>query len=345
MAENRKKLLKMDAKKIILLLVGIGIIVAVFRYIGMEKVFITLKEMNPYYLLAAIGIVILTRLMDAVKFKSVADKIAKVPYWKILPIHISGTFGNAITPGAGVGGEVVRAYYFSKATGKRMTASLAPVLLDSIMFAGTFAIIAIFSGLFVLRYLSLPIYLVHMVYIIFGLVAAAAIFLLWLYHRKPPEPYFRSIRVLARILYPFLKKKCQGFNDLCIKIVKKGIDFKEKFKMITAKKSDFVKWISFQLIDLFLYFTLVYLLFRGLGVNFSYINVIIVTSLSMLLGFFMILPGGMGAVETIMIALYYVSGVGAGVAAAVTLIDRLLYYISVIGGGYIALLWLGWKYR
>ena len=70
----------------------------------------------------------------------------------------------------------------------------------------------------------------------------------------------------------------------------------------------------------------VYLVFLAFGANISLIVVGEVFIVSCLVGMIPLLPGGLGAVDGLMILLYSAAGIPASVSAAATLIERLISF-------------------
>ena len=70
----------------------------------------------------------------------------------------------------------------------------------------------------------------------------------------------------------------------------------------------------------------------------------VIFSLAYLLGYLIILPGGIGVVESVMIALYTAYDIAPETAAAVTVADRALWYAFTFSGGYLSLFHLTGKH-
>ena len=88
-----------------------------------------------------------------------------------------------------------------------------------------------------------------------------------------------------------------------------------------------------------------FFLFKAFGYNISFIALIVVITLSILLGSLFPLPGGIGIIETIMISLYLSFGINSGIAATVAVIDRFIFYFFSLLIGGISLAYLNIKYK
>ena len=126
------------------------IVVALFfilREIGIREIFSLIFKANPYILaLAFFSLFLMYFMWSLILSHSSGKLIGKdISVFKILPIYFAGSFFNALTPGAKMGGEPVRAYYLSKKYGGNKSTHLAGILFQKFLNYGAHLILIIFS--------------------------------------------------------------------------------------------------------------------------------------------------------------------------------------------------------
>ncbi|WP_456473936.1 flippase-like domain-containing protein [Candidatus Pyrohabitans sp.] len=292
------------------------------------------------FIALAIGITIARFLLWSFKWLLLIKSIAgDVRFSRIFVILLAGLFVSTSTPGANVGGEPLRAYYLAREAGIKKSAAMATVMMDK---AGNYTAFFTFS--------------------------LASIFMLWLFLEIPPVLKFLGevlllVLVLAAISSTYLRR-----SDAAQARVLRFVYHLPPLEMLRRRFSSYAAFESFVsarfelflctfrelttqrralVANLLLSFAIwltsylkTYLVFLALGVNVSLLLITAVKTVAILVGMASLLPGGVGATEATMVALFAGAGVSGSAALAGILLSRAIYYFFAIGLGYASLLWL-----
>lgn len=126
-------------------------------------------------------------------------------------------------------------------------------------------------------------------------------------------------------------------------MIKKLNNILKTSKKLRTRKI-FKKDLSLSFLMWFFNYLGTFFLFIALNHKINFIAIIVVVTLSTLLGSISPVPGGVGIIEAIMISLYLTFGINSGIAATVAVLDRLIYYFYSLLIGGISLFYLNTKY-
>ena len=146
-------------KRIFQVLLTIVILLLVYNIVkdvDFFEVYLILREINFIYVSLAFFASLLGFLLWNLRFKNSLNVLMPVRYFKLLPVLFAGLFVSMITPGSGVGGEPVRAYFLSKQYRKPKTKILGCIFADKFFNLFVFVSFVILSLLFVLIYMDIP---------------------------------------------------------------------------------------------------------------------------------------------------------------------------------------------
>ena len=314
--------------RVILGIIAVVIVVYILQKIDFPEVYQILKSLKPKFFLLAffaysLGIVIFS-LRGMISLRKI---IFEHDFWFFLKTTLAGYFVNIITPGANVGGEPIRAYFFGEKYGKPKTQLFGAVLADRIIHGAVSLFFVIASLLFILTYIPVSRELkIIFQTILFFLLA----FLLIVFFLNRKKTKFSLEKFLEKIgIFKALK------NSKKIRHIEEHFgNFTKSFKKTIIDK----KTLSLGILFSFAYWILSYLssyfLFLSLEVKVSFFLVIIVVSLGSLLGDFSPSPGGVGLIEGLMIFLYSILGINLPTAIIVSVLSRLIvYFHSLVLGG------------
>ena len=115
------------------------------RWANMKKIFL---QMNLWVLAATLGIFIFAQMIVGFRWWLLlrAQSIF-IEYWAAVRLHFLGWFYNNFMPGS-VGGDLIRAWYVTKHTDKRLIAALSVFVDRAVGLLSTLAIAAFFYTLF-----------------------------------------------------------------------------------------------------------------------------------------------------------------------------------------------------
>ena len=328
--------------KYLSLIVIIGILLyIVFAEIGLYNLYTTLRGMNTIYLALAFLSVTLYMFWWNLRGYYIMRTIKKIKYLPLVPIFLAGMLLNTITPGARAGGEPIKAVYLSKRFKITKTKAFAATILNIIYNFFIFALLSLFSILFVILYInvSFPIKVFLMVFL-FGI---PILFILMFLLKKRIKNLILK-RLIGSIYHTFLftkvRERFKTHKEL-ERYINKKIKVFSKFikKSLKSKKEVSIGLGTTIGFYIFRYLT-VYLLFLALGHDIRFIPIIIVITLATLFGDLSFTPGGMGITEGLMIALYLSFRINPAVAVIVTFIDRAMFYFYSLFLGTIAFIYM-----
>jgi uncharacterized protein (TIRG00374 family) len=255
---------------------------------------------------------------------------------------MTGVFLNQITPGRDTGGEPVRAYYVSRFTGIMKRQALATIIIDK---SGNYIAIGSFIGfaiLFITLYLQVPPsvkILFEGVLILFLLGVVSAV-----YVKKNLELPVIPAKILRKIyFFGPLKKIREHFHTYTSfeeYIMERITEFITTLRTLLSEKKNVRDNLLLSFLIWFMVFVKTYLIFLAFGEEVSIFMVIAVEAISILLGIISFLPGGVGATEITMIALFRSAGINVEIATAVTIVSRGMFYAFSLGLGYLSFLYL-----
>ena len=311
-----------NKKVLIFLLFGLVIMVVMLYFIGIDEVIEALKLSNLWLVLLAIVIQILTYFLYTWRW-NIINKTANMDLGikKSLPMVLVSLAVNNITPSGRGGGEPVRAYLLAKEGHFKFEDTFATVIADRALDTFPFVILAILTIIGIILTFSLDIKLIAFLVICVTLITAAVILLIYVCINEAFGVKLTSwIIKIVRRLY---KKFNEGTEQRIIEAVKvfqarMNALLRDRTILYHALPLSFVIWI-FEILR-------VYVVFLAFGANVSPIIIGEVFILASFVGMIPLLPGGLGAVDGIMILFYATAGITASISAAATVVERLISF-------------------
>ena len=326
-----------NKKLFVFLLFGLAIMAVMLYFIGIEEVIEALKLSNLWFVLLAIVLQFFTYFLYTWRW-SIINKTADMNLGirKLIPMVLVSLAVNNITPSGRGGGEPVRAYLLAKEGHYKFEDTFATVIADRALDTFPFVILAILTIVGIIISFSLDITLIYFLIICVAAITAFVIILLYICIN---EAFGVKITAwIIRIVRKFYKK----FNENTEKrIVEAVISFQARMNSLLRDKTilyyalplSFVIWI-FEILR-------VYVVFLAFGANVSPVLIGEVFILASFVGMIPLLPGGLGAVDGIMILFYASAGISAGISAAATVVERLISFWMTTFLGLICLMMFG----
>ena len=311
-----------NKKVLIFLLFGLAIMAVMLYFIGIDEVIEALKLSNLWLVLLAIVIQIFTYFLYTWRW-NIINKTADMDLGikKSLPMVLVSLAVNNITPSGRGGGEPVRAYLLAKEGHFKFEDTFATVIADRALDTFPFVILAILTIIGIIFTFSLDIKLIAFLVIMVTLITVGVILLLYVCINEAFGVKLTSwiIKIVSR----FYKKFNEGTEQRIIDAVK---TFQARMNALLREKSiiyyalplSFVIWI-FEILR-------VYVVFLAFGAKVSPIIIGEVFILASFVGMVPLLPGGLGAVDGIMILFYANAGITASLSAAATVVERLISF-------------------
>ena len=291
-------------------------------FIGIDEVIEALKLSNLWLVLLAIVIQIFTYFLYTWRW-NIINKTADMDLGikKSLPMVLVSLAVNNITPSGRGGGEPVRAYLLAKEGKFKFEDTFATVIADRALDTFPFVILAILTIIGIIFTFSLDIKLIAFLVIMVTLITVAVILLIYVCINEAFGLKLTSW--IIKIVRRFYKKFNEDTEKRIIEAVKTfqarmNALLRDKTILYYALPLSFVIWI-FEILR-------VYVVFLAFGARVSPIIIGEVFILASFVGMVPLLPGGLGAVDGIMILFYANAGITASLSAAATVVERLISF-------------------
>ena len=314
-----------------IILFGISfLILAVMLYfVGIDQVIGALKVANLGLIGVAIALQVFTYYLYTLRWQiinNMADIHASIK--TLLPMTLVGLAINNITPSGRGGGEPVRAFILAKKGGYPMQETFATVVADRALDTFPFVVLAAITIIGVSLYFDFALWL--LVVMVLAVIAIVIILAMIIYMSINPNFGKRVDGWIIGLVRRFYKKNSDEFEEKIHKII---LDFQKTMRTLIYNKKirryalplSFVIWI-FEILR-------VYFVFLAFGANVNPVIIGEVFIIACLVGMIPLLPGGIGAIDGIMIVFYAAAGVTTSISAAATVIERLIsFWMATIIG-------------
>lgn len=319
----------MDKKSAFFIILSIAILAVMLYFIGIDKLIDAIKDANLLILGVAVLIQIGTYFLYTYRWQivnSIAD--INVSFKKLLPIVMVGLAVNNITPSGRGGGEPVRAYILAKEHGYDLKETFATVIADRMLDTFPFIVLAIITIIATVLYFDFPMWLE--VILVLSVIAIVIILGMLIYMCINEGFGVRVENLIFKLTHRFYKK---GSENLKIKIHENISGFQDTMKMLISDRKLFYYIIPLSFLIWVFEILRVYVVFLAFGATLNVIVIGEVFILASLVGMIPLLPGGLGAVDGLMMGLYSRAGCPQGLAGPVTLVERLISFwmASIIG--------------
>ena len=320
----------MDKKSIFFMGFSIVILFAMLYFVGIDNVIDALKIAKMEFIVLAIATQIFTYYLYTLRWK-ILNNLADIDVGikKLLPIVLVGLAVNNITPSGRGGGEPVRAYILAKQDDNyRMEETFATVVADRALDTFPFVLLAVITIIAATLYFDLDLWL--LILMIVSVIVIIAVLILLIYMSINPNFGKRVEGWIVGLVRRFYKKNNDEFEGKIHNVI---VGFQDTMKLLISNKKvlytalplSFVIWV-FEILR-------VYFVFLAFGANVNLIVIGEVFIIASLVGMIPLLPGGLGAVDGIMIVFYSAAGVTASISAAATVIERLIsFWMATILG-------------
>jgi len=311
------------------MLAGIGVLALMVLLIGPEKIESAIKLANPWYLILAVLIQLLIYGLWTERWAVTTSSLnISVKRRHLLPMLMVGLALNNLTPSGRGGGEPVRAYILAKYSNSPTENAFATVIADRGLDTFPFIALAVFTIIAAVLYINLPQWMV--IALIICLILLVVLFALALYISLNREFGDRVIRWVLRILKRISEKTHRKFEQRAINAVE---GFQNSMKVMVTDRKVLLYGIPLSFLIWGLEILRVYVVFVALNVHAPVGIIAAVFVISTLIGMIPLLPGGLGAVDGMMILLYSYAGIPPSVSAASTIVERLISFwmTSILG--------------
>lgn len=319
----------MDKKTLFFLGLSIAILAVMLYLVGIDQVIEALKLAKLEFIGIAIALQIFTYYLYTLRWKilnNLADMDVGIK--KLLPMVLVGLAVNNITPSGRGGGEPVRAYILAKENNYPMQETFATVVADRALDTFPFVLLAVLTIIGMALYFDFDLWL--LILMILAVTAIVIILILLIYMSINPNFGKRVDGWIIGLVRRFYKKNSEELEDKIHNVIS---GFQDTMKLVIYNKKvmyyalplSFIIWI-FEILR-------VYFVFLAFGAHVNPVVIGEVFILACLAGMIPLLPGGLGAVDGIMIIFYSAAGITASISAAATVIERLIsFWMATILG-------------
>lgn len=319
----------MKHKTLILLIFSLLILIVMLWFVGIDEVITALRIADMKFVAIAVIIQFFIFYLYTLRWK-IINNVAKidVSIKNLLPMVLVGLGVNNITPAGRGGGEPVRAYILSREEGYPMEETFATVVADRALDTFPFIVLAIITIIGVTLYFDLDLWLI--ILMIVSVIAIIAVLAILIYMCVNDKFGDRVTNWIIGLVRRFYKKNSQTLEHKIEEVIK---GFQDTMHTVISKKEvlryalplAFIIWI-FEILRVFF-------VFMAFGAEVSPIIIGEVFILASLIGMIPLLPGGVGAVDGVMILFYSAAGITASISAAATVVERLISFwmVTIIG--------------
>ncbi len=320
----------MDKRTFLLLGISVLILLAMLYLVGIDQVIDALKVANLGIIALAIVAQIFTYYLYTLRWQ-ILNKLADmdVSIMKLLPMVLVGLAVNNITPSGRGGGEPVRAYLLSKDNDEyHFDETFATVVADRALDTFPFVVLAAITIASMALFFDFDLWL--LVVMVVAVIVIVAILIILIYMCINPNFGKRVDGWIIGLVRRFYKKNSE---DLENQIHQSIFGFQNTMKLLISNKKGLVYTLSLSFIIWIFEILRVYLVFLAFGAHVNIIVVGEVFIVACLVGMIPLLPGGLGAVDGLMILFYSAAGVPSSVSAAATVVERLIsFWMATIIG-------------
>lgn len=319
----------MDRKTVLLLVISVIILLVMLWFVGIEQVITALKLANLGIIALAIVTQIITYFLYTLRWQ-ILNKLVNMEagIFQLLPMVLVGLAINNVTPSGRGGGEPIRAYILAKENGYPMEETFATVVADRALDTFPFVVLAAITIAAMALYFDFDTWI--LVVMVLAVIAIVALLIILIYMCVNPGFGKRVDGWIIGLVRRFYKKNSEELEENIHKVI---FGFQDTMKLLISNKKglyytlplSFFIWI-FEIIR-------VYLVFLAFGANVNPIVIGEVFIVASLVGMIPLLPGGLGAIDGMMILFYSAAGISSSVSAAATVIERLIsFWMATIIG-------------
>ena len=319
----------MDKKTLFFFGISLLILAVMLYLVGIDQVIDALKYARLEFIGLAVAMQVFTYYLYTLRWKIINGMVdINVGIKKLIPMVLVSLAVNNITPSGRGGGEPVRAYILSREENYPMDQTFATVVADRALDTFPFVVLAVLTIAAMALSFQFDTWL--LVLMVAAVIAIVIILAVLIYMSVKPSFGTRVEGWIVGLLRRFYKKNSQALEDKVHNAVE---GFQKTMRMVISDRNvlyyalplSFVIWI-FEILR-------VYCVFLAFGAFVSPVVIGEVFILASLAGMIPLLPGGIGAVDSIMIIFYSAAGITASVSAAATVVERLIsFWMTTIIG-------------
>ncbi|MFC7140393.1 YbhN family protein [Halosimplex aquaticum] len=312
------------------------VLAALVWVVGIEDILTQLRGIEIKYLLVILGVAVVWLFLWGMALRTVLGALdAPISVVMSALVFAGAVFSNNVTPFGQAGGEPVSGYLISRATDREYETGLAAIAsVDAIHFVPSIAY-ALVGLTFVVA--GAAEFGRNLVFATSALVALAvgipaAVYFGWQFRYELEAAVVRAVTPIVRFLGRVIPRKSPPTTA---DIERRIEGFFAAIDRVAGSRSTVIEAIGFSALGWLALCTSLWLSLFALGHPVEFSAVLLVVPMGAVAGMTP-LPGGLGGVDAVLIALLIsTTGTAGGVAGAAVLVHRGATYVfpTVVGGG------------
>lgn len=288
---------KKKTNKIYLIICGIAFIVMVCVLMseGVDNILNALAQLNPLFLLIAIGCMVVYWLGEGVGLHLAAKSLdEKTTFRTTMLVTMIGQYFNCITPFAS-GGQPMQAYTYFK-RGMSLSSALTALLSRFIVYQFTLTLYSVVFLIFKLPMFTegelKPLTFLVIVGFVINTFVIVLLFMLAFFRTATTKLAHGVIKLLGKIRVLKHPQDTREYID------KELTQYYENFLFIKSRPVMILKMFIATVIQLLVYFSITYVIYLGFGMRETdFFTIIACQAFVLMISGFVPLPGAMGAAE------------------------------------------------
>lgn len=313
----------------VILIISIAIFIYMIAVDGLNNMINVAKNINIFWALVGIFCIVAYWLLEALVLQIICKKVyPDQKYSDSFRINIIGQLFNNITPFSS-GGQPVQAYLMKK-EGKAISSSASILLVKFIIFQAVHVLYTLAVLIFRYEYFKTMVSSFAYLAIIGFIVNFSVICALILVGVKKEIAYS-----ILKVIYKVLSKLHIVKNiDERLERLKINIDnFHNEFKLMKEEKAVIYKAIIITVVQLTIFFTIAYTIYRSFGFNNGdYINILCAQAFLTMIMAFIPTPGAGGVAEGGFYVIFSNYFINNTIAMAVLYWRLYTFYLPILVG-------------
>ncbi|MBU7023195.1 MAG: flippase-like domain-containing protein [Theionarchaea archaeon] len=314
-------------RSVILLLVGVSILFLMIHLAGAADVADAVKRADFSLFALALLCEMLAILLWAQRWRILLSPFKSVPLKSTIKGILIGVFFNNITPVARAGGEPFRAFYMEKKEGVSFEDAFATVTIDRILDSIPFMVIITISLAYfvILLDISFEMMVILCIALFFNIILLSLVLYFSFNLRAAKKLMFSILRFVAHF-----SNRLEKYES---KIETAVEQYHGAVRRLSGQGGDLMKSLSVSFGFWFFMILRNYMIVLALGYKINFMVIMVIQTVSILVGIIPFLPGGLGSIDGIMVFLFMSFKFPAAAAVTVSLLDRFISFWLMMGVG------------
>jgi len=326
------------------LLIGLLIFIAyLYFFVDINEMIAIVKGINLFYYSLAVGVLLLNTVFFSLAWQYLLRPLSvNVPFRKTFLFDLIGSFVDILVPAESISGDVSKVYLMSKGSGENAGKVVASIVSHRIlsMIITLSSLIIGSTSLFIMQY-KLPSFVLNLILLVVIGIMMSLVFMFLICSKEQLTQ--KIIDSLLRF-FNFVLRGRLKLTSLRSKARKALRVFHQSMEFLGGNPRSLVWPVIFSVVAWILSILLSFLVFVSLDHPVSFSVVIIVYSIGCTIQTIPLgIPAEVGPVEIVMISLYALLGVPAGISAAATVLVRIITVWFKLFLGFVAFQWVGIK--